>query len=124
MAEKMVNASALLGKTALSRFVGVVGVVDVHKPDRVHFWSETLGSSIQERLTYGGFINRLVIEETVEAVEEALALLGLTWKRNKSLSFSWVLFLFRRRKMLAQTPRCAGESCPRTRSWVGSHGED
>ena len=121
----MVNASALHGKTALSRFVGVVGVVsivDVHKPDRVHFWSETLRSSIQECLTYGGFINHLVIEETVEAVEEVLALLGLTWKRNKSLSLSWVLF--RRCKMLAQTPGCAGESCLRTRNWVGSHGED
>ena len=117
----MVNASALHGKTALSRFIGVVGVVDVHKPDRVRFRSETLGSSVQARLTSGGFIDHLVIE-TVEAVEEALALLGLTWKRNKSLSLSWVLF--RRCKMLAQTPGCAGESCLRTRSWVGSHGED
>jgi len=33
-----------------------------------------------------------VIKEIIEAVEEALALVGLTWKRNKGLSLPQVLF--------------------------------
>ena len=36
----------------------------------------------------------LVIKEIVEAVEEALALLRLTWKRKKSLSLPRVFFSF------------------------------
>ena len=80
------------------------GTYHIHKPDRVHFQSGTLGSSVQARFTCGGCMYFLVIKEIVETVTEALALLGLTWNRNKSLRLSRVSFLFWRDEMLPQSP--------------------
>ena len=91
--KKMVNVSALHGRSMLSKFM-VIGLFHIHKLYCFCFWSGTLGSSVQARFTSGSFMYSLVIKEIVEAVEEALALLRLTWKRKKSLSLPQVFFFF------------------------------